>query len=332
MRAVVFERHGRPDVLKYTDYEDPRPSKGEVLVEVKACALNHLDLFVRQGWKGLKLPLPHILGSDISGVVVKGSGFRKGQRVLLNPGISCAKCSFCKKGDDSLCSKYHILGESIHGGYAELVSVPARNVVKIPNWLSFNDAASLPLTFLTAWRMLKRANLKRGEDVLIVGAGGGVSIASIQLAKCIGANVHVTSRSLSKLKQAKKLGADVVINSRDYHKKVQKMGSVNVVIDSVGEATMMNSLKSLSRDGRLVTCGTTSGPISKVDMRHVFWKQLSIIGSTMGSKDDLSKSLSYVFRRKARPVVAKTFKLKDAVRAHKFMENGKFFGKIVLEL
>lgn len=344
MKATVFHEHGSPDVLQYEDFPDPDIGPDQVLVDVKAVALNHLDLFTRSGIPGLKLEMPHILGSDISGTVKEigknvTTDLDIGQKVIVDPGRSCGVCEYCIRGEESLCAKYGILGEHYRGGYADLISVDAKHVVPIPSHskLDFNESAAAPLTFMTAWRMLmSKARVKPGNDVLIIGIGGGVALAALQIAKLAGAQVIVTSSSDEKLEKAAELGASIGINHRntpDFHKEVfaitNKRG-VDIVVDSVGEATWEKSLRSLTKGGKLVTCGATTGPNVSTNANLVFWKQLEILGSTMGSRAELRDVLKLVWRGKLKPVVDRILPLSKAKEAHEILEKGEQFGKLVL--
>ncbi len=344
MKATVFHNHGSPDVLSYEEIEDPVVQQNQVLVKVKAVALNHLDLFVRNGIPGLKLEMPHILGSDISGEIVevgakvKGS-FEEGQHIIVDPGISCGKCEFCMSGQESLCATYGIIGEHYRGGYAQLIALDSQNIIPIPKEapLDLEKAAAIPLTLMTAWRLLiSKAQLRPTDDLLIIGIGGGVALAGLQIAKATGARVIVTSSSDEKLEKAKKLGADIIINHKtnpDYHKEVfhlTKNRGVDVVLDSVGQATWSRSLKSLRKGGRLVTCGATSGPIAETNVNLLFWKQLEILGSTMSSRSELWTALKLVWNGSIRPIVDRTLPLSKAREAHEVLERGEQFGKIVL--
>ncbi len=345
MKATVFHEHGPSEVLKYEDFPDPETGPDQVLVDVKAVALNHLDLFVRGGIPGLKLEMPHILGSDISGEVKEvGSkikaDFQPGQKVVIDPGSSCGVCEYCIRGEESLCADYGIIGEHYRGGYADLISVDAQNVISIPEntKLDFNQAAAAPLTFMTAWRMLiSKARIRPGDDVLVLGIGGGVAIAALQIAKLAGARVIVTSSSDEKLEKAIDLGASVGINHRDnpdFHKEVWKLTNrrgVDIVVDSVGEATWEKSLRSLTKGGRLVTCGATSGPNAITNVNLVFWKQLEIMGSTMGSRSELRDVLKLVWNDELKPIVDRVLPLSKAKTAHEVLERGAQFGKIVLK-
>lgn len=344
MKATVFHEHGSSDVLKNEDTPDPEIKHDQVLIDVKAVALNHLDLFVRSGIPGLELEMPHILGSDISGVIKEtGSNVSKdlqpGQRVIIDPGKSCGVCEYCIRGEESLCAQYGIIGEHYRGGYADFIAVDAQNVIPVPEHseLSFEQLAATPLTFMTAWRMLlPKAKVKPGDDVLIIGIGGGVALAALQIAKVAGARVLVTSSSEEKLEKALELGAASGINHKtnpDFHKEVwgltNKRG-VDIVVDSVGEATWEKSLRSLTKGGRLVTCGATSGPNATTNVTLLFWKQLEILGSTMASRSELRDVLKLVWNDKLTPVVDSVLPLSKAQEAHERLEKGEQFGKIVL--
>ncbi|MFX0114962.1 MAG: zinc-binding dehydrogenase [Candidatus Hodarchaeota archaeon] len=343
MKAVLLYEHGGPEKLTYTDFPTPVITPNQVLIRIKAVALNHLDLFVRKGIPGLRFEMPHILGSDIAGEVAEvGSAVHSldpDQRVVVNPGLYCGHCEFCVAGEHSLCNQYGILGEHRRGGYAEFIAIKKGNVLPIPDYssLDFVNAAAVPLTFMTAWRMLTtRAKLKPGEDVLITGAGGGVALAALQIAKLIGARVFVTSSSDEKLQKALKLGADVGINYQehpDYHKQIWELTrkrGVDVVVDSAGQATWEKSLRTLRKGGRLVTCGATTGPIATTNINLLFWKQLSLQGSTMGSRAELDAVLKLVWNNQLQPIVDRKLPLRDAQKAHEYLEEGNQFGKVVL--
>ena len=342
MKALTFEKFGGPDVLALRDVPDPKPGPDEVLVRVKACALNHLDLFVREGIPALKTPLPFWTGCDIAGDVTQVgaavSGITTGQRVAVNPNLTCGRCEFCHKGEDSLCVRYGILGEHAPGGLAELVKVRGDRVLPLPDHVSYEDAASFILTNMTAWRMVvTQGQVRAGQDVLILGVGGGVSSTAVQIAKLCGARVLVTSSSDAKLERARELGADVGINySREDWAKVvwEKTGKrgVDVVIENVGAQTWKQSIRSLVSGGRLVTCGATSGPIGETDIRIVFWKQISIIGSTMANQSEFETVMRLFFQGKLRPVVDEVVPLKDGAAAQQRLAEGKQFGKIVLRV
>jgi NADPH:quinone reductase-like Zn-dependent oxidoreductase len=340
MKAVVFSQHGGPEVLRYTDVPDPQISAAEVLVRVRACALNHLDLWVRRGLPGVKIPLPHIPGSDISGEVAQVGALvtrvKVGDKVLLAPGVSCGQCPQCLAGADNLCRKYTNFGYLIDGGCAELVKSPEVNVIPIPGDLSFDEAAAVPLVFLTAWHMLiGRAHLQPGETVLVLGAGSGVGSAAIQIAKVSGAFVISTAGSEEKLAKARDLGADEVIlhgklNIADEVKRITRRRGVDVVIEHVGEATWEMSVASLAPNGRLVTCGATTGYNGKLDLRVLFARHLSILGSYMGSKSELYAVLELLGRRKLHAVIDRVMPLSECAQAHALFESRAQFGKIVL--
>lgn len=345
MKATVFHEHGGPDVLSYEDIDTPYVEPNQVLIKVKYVALNHLDLFVRAGIPGLNLEMPHILGSDISGEIAEvgskvSDSLDVGQKIIVDPGISCGVCEFCIRGQESLCSSYGIIGEHYRGGYAEYLNVNERNVISIPkeSGLDMASAASLPLTLMTAWRLLMtKAQIKAGDDVLIIGIGGGVALAGLQIAKAAGARVIVTSSSNEKLEKAYVLGADIGINHNDtpeYHKEVYRLTNnrgVDIVLDSVGQATWARSLKSLRKGGKLVTCGATSGPNAETNVNLLFWKQLEILGSTMGSRDELRTALKLVWNETIRPTVDRILPLSRAQEAHEILEKGEQMGKLVLK-
>ena len=340
MKAVVFENHGGPDVLRFTDVPDPKISPNEVLIEVRACALNHLDVWVRTGLPGIKIPLPHILGNDIAGVVrevgVLVTWVKAGDEVMIQPGVSCGHCAECLAGRDNMCDEYDIIGYRRDGGYAELVAVPGVNVIPKPKNLSWPEAAALPLVTLTAWHMLvKRANVQPGEDVLVHAAGSGVGSLGIQIARLHGARVIATAGSDDKLQKARDLGADETINysSEDWPKQVKRLTSgrgVDVVFEHTGETTWAGSILSLKKGGRLVTCGATSGFDARTDLRHVFYRHLTILGSMMGSKADLLAAMKFIESGQIRAVVDRTLPLAEARRAHELMEDRAQFGKLVL--
>ena len=342
MRAVIFKEHGDIDRLICTDVPEPKIGPDEVLIRVKACALNRLDIWTRQGMPGITIPLPHILGCDISGEVEKigadVKGLTQGARVLVAPGISCGKCKHCQSGWDSLCNEYKIVGFQVDGGYAEFVKVPARNSIPISNRYTWEEWAACPLVFLTAWHMLvTRAQLKAGETVLIHAAGSGVGSAAIQIAKTIGAQVLTTVGSDEKEGHAKKLGADHIINYKkvDFAKRARELTQgegVDVVLEHIGAETFIKSLASLAKKGRLVTCGTTSGGSVQIDLRFLFVRQHSIIGCYMGGRTELTEAVKLLEEGRAKPVLDTAFPLAEAKEAHKRMLERKNFGKIVLKL
>jgi NADPH:quinone reductase-like Zn-dependent oxidoreductase len=341
MKAAVMREHGGPEVLKIETVPDPVLRADEVLVEVRACALNHLDTWVRRGLPGMTFAMPHILGNDIAGVVREAgelvSNVKPGDEVLLAPGVSCGACPQCLGGDDNLCASYDMLGYGLPGGYAELVAAPARNAHAIPAGLTFEQAATVPLTFLTAWHMLVgRAKLKAGEDVLVLAAGSGVGVAAIQIAKLLGARVIATASTEVKLERAKALGADETINyesSPDFHKAVKMLTAgkgVEVVVEHVGAATWTRSVASLARNGRLVTCGATTGYEATIDIRHLFYKHLSLLGSFMGRHSELVELLPFFADGRLKPVVDRVLPLEEAADAHQLMGDRAQFGKLVL--
>jgi len=342
MKAIVFSTHGGPDVLKYIDALDPVLRPNEVLVRVKACALNHLDLWVRRGIPGVPIPLPHIPGSDISGEIAQigadVSTVRVGQKVVLAPLVSCGKCTACVAGLDNHCRQAANLGYMIDGGCAEFVRAPEINCLPYPENLSFEEAASIPLVFQTAWHMLlARAELQPGEDVLVLGAGSGVGSAAIQIAKFFGARVIATAGTDEKLQKAKQLGADYLINHktqkiRDEVRRLTNKRGVDVVFEHVGTATWDDSLASLAVGGRLVTCGATTGYDAKVDLRFLFTRQLSLLGSYMGTKSELQTVMKLVAAGKLKPIVDRVFPLAEAAAAHAYLESSSQFGKVVLRV
>ncbi|PYU67156.1 MAG: alcohol dehydrogenase [Acidobacteria bacterium] len=340
MKAIVFHQHGGPEVLKYTDAPDPTIRPNEVLVRVRACALNHLDLWVRIGNPNVPIPLPHIPGSDISGEVVQigadVSTVRVGQKVVLAPGVTCGKCPACVSGQDNRCRHFTNLGYLIDGGCAELVRAPEVNCMPYPENLTFEEAASIPLVFQTVWHMLlARAELQPGEDVLILGAGSGVGSAAIQVAKFFGARVIATAGTDEKLRKAKQLGADHLINHktqniRDEVRRITNKRGVDVVFEHVGTATWDDSFASLAPGGRLVTCGATTGYDAKVDLRYLFSRQLSLLGSYMGTKSELHSVMRLVASGRFKPIVDRIFPLAACAQAHAYLESSSQFGKVVL--
>src|SRR5258708_16384052 len=340
MKAIVFEKRGGPEVLQYREVAEPEVRSGEVLVKVHACALNHLDLWVRGGLPGVPIPLPHIPGSDVAGVVAKigtnVTNVKVGQQVVLAPGVSCGKCAACLAGRDNHCPQFTNLGYLIDGGCAEFVRCPEVNCFQYPENLSFEQAAAVPLVFQTAWHMLlTRAQLQPTEEVLILGAGSGVGSAAIQIAKMFGCRVIATGGNDAKLAKARELGADEVINHKAQRIKEEvrlltaKRG-VDVVFEHVGTATWDDSVARLARGGRLVTCGATTGYEAKVDLRFLFTRQLSILGSYMGSKSEFATVLRLVAAGRLKPVVDRTFPLAECRLAHEYLESGDQFGKVVL--
>ncbi len=338
MKAVRLHEHGGPEVLRVEEAPDPDLSSDGVLIEVRAASVNHLDLFVRRGIPGISLP--RIPGADAAGVVrevgTDVGGLETGQRVTINPGVSCGRCEFCAGGHGSQCLTYRIFGEHMDGSHAELIAVPSHNVLPIPDDFDFESAAAAPLVFLTAWSMLiTKGRLRPGEDVLILGAGAGVGTAAIQIAKLAGCRVWAAAGSDEKLQRARLLGADELIHYGDVEfdrivrDRTSKRG-VDVVVDYVGADTWARSLRSVRRGGRILTCGATTGPSPPTDLRHVFFRQLQIIGSTMGSPKDFRDVMQQVFRGRLKPIIDRVLPLNEARRAHELIESRRVFGKIVL--
>jgi NADPH:quinone reductase-like Zn-dependent oxidoreductase len=340
MKAVAFYAHGDSGVLKPSDLAEPKLGANSVMVRVKAVGLNHLDIFVRQGWPGLKLSLPHVLGADIAGVVerlgAEVTDLKVGEEVVVNPGLSCGHCERCLRGEDNLCKMYQIVGEHTWGGYAELAALPRQNILPKPKNLSFEQAACVPLTFLTSWTMLmRRAQLQPGETVLIHAAGSGVGSAAVQIAKLIGARVIATASTVEKLKKAQELGADYLINysEKDFLDEVKRITNrrmVDVVFEHVGAATFEKSVACLPYGGRLVTCGATTGYQVQLDLRVLFYKRIALLGTTMGSKGDLFRILQLVEQGDLKPVLDRVLPLEKAAEAHKLLENRAQFGNVVL--
>jgi NADPH:quinone reductase-like Zn-dependent oxidoreductase len=339
MRAAIFHEFGGPDVIRIEDVEQPKPGAGEVLLEVRACALNHLDLWVRRGLP-IETTMPHIGGSDVAGTVrelgERVSGVQPGTRVVVDPSLPCGQCEWCQRGEQSLCVDYRILGEHTQGGLAEFVVVPATNLYTIPAHYDFVRAAAAPLPFLTAWRALTtRARLQPEESVLITGASGGVATAAVQIAKYLGARVFAVTTA-ENLERVHALGADVVYDREkvDYAKQLwqdtRKRG-VDVVLDSVGAETWQANLRSLARAGRLVIYGATTGPIGETDLRLVFWKQLEILGTTMSTHREFRHVMDLVFSERLQPVIDRVLPLAETRAAHERLEAGQQFGKIVLQ-
>lgn len=340
MKAVVFHEHGGTDKLIYEEAPKPELGPGEVLVKVKACALNHLDIWVREGIPAYRIKLPHISGSDVSGEVAEIApdvkGFTVGQKVVVFPGVSCLHCPNCLAGLDNMCETYTILGAGVDGGYAEFAKVKSINVIPMPEGLTFEEAAAFPLTFLTAWHMLiTRAGLKPGETALVLAAGSGIGSAAVQIAKLTGAKVIATVGDDAKVRKAKELGADEIINytKEDFSRRAKELTGgkgVDVVFEHVGPATWEKSILSLGKTGRLVICGGTTGPSVQVDLRYIFSRQLSIFGSMMGTHREFLEVVKLVGEKRLRPVVHAKFPLKEARQAQELMLSRNYFGKIVL--
>lgn len=340
MKALAFHEYGGPEKLVYEEVPTPIPGEGEVLIRVKACSVNHVDIWIRQGIPAYKTTFPHISGCDVSGVVEAVgrdvTGIRKGEKVFVAPGLSCFRCAYCLSGQDNMCITYKILGANTNGGYAEFVTVPAVNVLAMPNTLSFEEAASFPLVFLTAWHMLiTRAGLKAGHEVLVLAAGSGIGIAAIQIAKLAGAIVIAAAGRDDKLEKAAALGADEVINYRreDFSNKIREFTGgkgVDVVFEHVGPETWEKSLTSLAKNGKLVTCGATSGPEARTDLRYIFSRQLSILGSMMGTRSELLEVTKLMEIGKLKAVIDSVYPLKDGRKAQERMLERNNFGKLIL--
>jgi NADPH:quinone reductase-like Zn-dependent oxidoreductase len=340
MQAVRFHSHGGPEVLVLEEVPEPRPGPGEALVEVHASSLNHLDIWVRRGLPGLHIPLPHVPGADLAGIVLEvGPGVSEvqaGDHVVADPGLACDRCEYCRQGESSLCVEYRILGEQVNGTWAERAALTARNLLPLPRGLSFEEAGAVPLVFLTAWRMLvKRARVRPGEDVLVVGAGSGVGTAAIQIARLLGARVFATASTADKRRRAREIGADEAIDptAAPFDKEVRRLTGkrgVDVVFDHVGAQVWPQAIRSLARNGRLVTCGATSGAEAPTDLRHVFFRQLQILGSTMGSRQDMVEVLRAFERRLLKPVVDSVYPFARAAEAMVRLERREAFGKIVV--
>lgn len=337
MKAAIFDEYGGSDVLRIEDVPMPVAQSGEVLLRVRAAALNHLDVWVRQGLP--KTTLPHIGGSDIAGTVealgAGVSGVRLGARVVVNPSLSCGQCEWCRAGEESQCTQYRILGEHTNGGFAEFVAVPAVNLFLIPETFPFEQAAAAPLAFLTAWRgLVSKGRVRRGSRVLVTGASGGVATAAIQIAHHLGAQVYALTTADNEAR-TRALGADVVYDRQagDFAQQIAQdtaKRGVDVVLDSVGEAIWPQCVRALARGGRLVCYGATTGGRGEVDLRVLFWKQLEILGSTMSNRSEFEEVMRLVFSGALKPVVDSVLKLEDIRAAHERMERGEHFGKIVL--
>jgi NADPH:quinone reductase-like Zn-dependent oxidoreductase len=342
MKAIAITGQGGLDKVQYVDTERLALGPREVLVETRAAALNHLDIFVRNNLDTLKLVAPHVAGADGAGVVAEVgsevSTIKVGDRVLINPALNCGVCEFCQAGEQSLCVRLGIMGESCPGTFAEYFKVPQENVHPVPEGFSWEEAAALPLVFVTAWRMLiSKAAVKPGEDILILGIGGGVSTAVLQIVTAIGLRAFVTSSSEDKLRQAKKLGAEAGINykTQDFAREIRSLTDrrgVDVVVDSVGGDSYAKSLASLAKGGRLVSCGATAGARPQTDLQRIFWNQLSVFGSTMGNRREFAEMLNFVRKRVVKPVIDQVFPLAEGAKAFARMEEGKQFGKLVLKV
>ena len=343
LKAILFDQHGDHEVLRYDEFPAPEPGAGEVQVQLRAAALNRLDLWVREGWPGLKLEYPHISGADGAGKVsALGEGVKSlevGDRVVINANLGCGDCAFCLAGKDNMCQEWHLLGETIRGTLAQSVVVPARNLLHLPDEIEFAAAAASGLVFQTAWHsLISRGNLKAGESVLVIGASGGVASASVQIAKLAGAKVFVVGSNAEKLRLAESLGADVLIDRSkedDWSKAVYLASGregVDVVVDNVGAGTMPLSLRTAKKGGRILTVGNTGGPKFEIDNRFIFAKHLSIIGTTMGTHEDFRTVMNLIFQGSLMPVIDSHYPLKETPEAQKRLETGAQLGKIILDI
>ena len=342
MRAAFFERHGGPEVVEVGDLPDPSPGPGEVLIRVRAAGLNHLDLWVRRGLPGLRLKMPHVGGSDLAGEIAAlddgVTGWAVGDRVTVNPGVWCARddCEWCARGEHVLCRSYHVVGEHVPGGFAEYVAVPAHNLVRLPDGFPFESAAVAPLVYQTAWRgLMTRGGLTAGETVLVTGASGGVSTAAIQIARHYGARVLAVTSGVANVRRVAALGAALVIDrlEEDFSRRVwQETGKrgVDLVLDSVGEATWESCVRTLAPGGRMVVYGGTTGPAGALNIPRLFWKQNAIIGTTMANRAEFEAVMALVLDGTLTPVIDDTWPLDRARQAHERLEAGGVFGKLVL--
>ncbi len=341
MKAAVIRNHGGTEVLQFEERTIPHPKPTQVLIQIKACGLNHLDVWVRKGVQGHKFPLPIVPGSDIAGTVSavgsKVQNVKTGDRVIVDPGVTCGgKCEFCKRGEENLCTEWGLLGESCDGGCQEYIAVESRQVHKLSDKITFEQAACIPIAYVTAWHMLvEKAKLKAGQTILIHAAGSGVSVACIQIAKKIGAQVIVTSTSDEKLQRAKALKADRFINiSKDsFREQIKLLTSkrgVDVVIDHVGEPTLIDSIRSLRRGGRLVSCGATAGSNINIDWKIIFFKNLELLGSTYGTVQNFNDVMKAFNELRLHPLIDSTFPFHELSEAHKKLENRNAFGKVIV--
>ncbi|MFC4987983.1 zinc-binding dehydrogenase [Saliphagus infecundisoli] len=340
MQAVQFAGHGDTDVIEYGDYPDPEVGSDEVLVEIRAGALNHLDLWVRRGMPGIDLEMPHVPGSDAAGVVrevgAEVSRFSAGDRAALSAGVSCGDCEFCRNGQYTLCTGFHIIGEHVRGVHSEYAAVPEANLIPVPEGVDWAIAGSAPLVFQTAWRMLiDRAEIEPGESILVLGASGGVGHAAVQIAAYAGAEVYATGSTEAKLEAARELGADHVCNYEeesfaDWVREETGKRGVDVVVDHVGGNTWRESIRALAKGGRLVTCGATTGPNPETDVRRIFWNGLSVLGSTMATPGQVDDVMELVWDGQLEPAIRETLPMSEAARGHELLEGREGFGKVVL--
>ncbi|AUX08738.1 NADPH2:quinone reductase [Halalkaliarchaeum desulfuricum] len=341
MKAVQFTEHGDRSVITYDDYPEPDVGRNEVLIDVKAGALNHLDIWTRRGLPGIDPEMPHVPGSDAAGVVLETgpdvTRFDEGDRVALSAGVGCGRCEFCRDGDESMCVRYRIIGEHLPGVHAERAAVPEDNLIPVPDDVDWEIAGSATLVFQTAWRMLvDRADLEAGETVLVLGASGGVGHAAVQIAAHAGAEVFAAASTDEKLQYADDCGADHLINyeTQNFAGAIRELTGkrgVDVVVDHVGEATYDDSLKSLAKGGRLVTCGATTGPNPPAGLNRIFWNQLSVIGSTMATPGQADDVLSLVWDGTFEPRIREVLPMSRTARAHELLENREGFGKVVVK-
>ncbi|UTF54401.1 zinc-binding dehydrogenase [Natronosalvus rutilus] len=340
MQAVTFTGHGDTDVIEYAEVPDPDVGPEDVLIDVKAGALNHLDVWTRRGLPGLDLELPHVPGSDAAGVVVDTgeavTRFEEGDRVALSAGVSCGECEFCRRGEYPLCVSYHVIGEHVPGVHAEYAAVPQDNLIPVPEGVDWVTAGSTTLVFQTAWRMLiDRADLSAGESVLVLGASGGVGHAALQIAAHAGAEVYATGSSEEKLRYAEAHGADHVVdyeeeNFADWVRTETGKRGVDVVVDYIGAGTWRDSIRSLAKGGRLVTCGGTAGPNPETDIPRIFWNQLTILGSTMATPGQVDDVMELVWDGTFEPAVREVLPMSETDRAHALLEGREGFGKVVV--
>lgn len=340
MKAAFIREHGEPEVLEVGELPEPEPGPGEVVVDVRAAALNHVDLWVRRGLPGLDVEFPHVGGADVAGLVEEVAPdvdrWAPGDRVVVNPGMWCGDCEWCVRGEHSLCESFHLLGEHVSGGLAERLAVPEENLYRVPDEYPLKKAAAVPVVFQTAWRgLVSRAGLEAGESVLITGGSGGVATAAVQIAKLVGAEVHAVTSGPENVRLVGELGADHVVDrlEEDFSEVVWKATGkrgVDVVLDSVGEAAFEDCVRSLARNGRLVTYGATTGPRGSLDLRRTFWNQLQVIGSTMASRSEFERVMDLVYAGELGPVIDEVWPMDRVRQAHERLEAGEQFGKIVL--
>ncbi len=348
MKAIQYSKLGGPDVLQYTDVPNPVPQANEVLIKVLATSINHIDIHFRRGLPGVQSPLPHIPGSDAVGVIQEvGSnvqGFQKGDTIVMDPSASCGECEYCKQGRINYCPKARILGRENDGAYAQYMVIPQENLMKLPDGFNVETAAAAPLVYLTAWSMvvtkglIQKTSSQKDQTVLVMGAGSGVGSAAIQIAKMFGAKVFTTAGSSEKIQKARELlqvdqawNYNEVEIDREVRTATNKRG-VDLIIDSVGGKQWVPMLKALKNGGTLVTCGATDGFDPKEDLRHIFFRQLRVLGSTMGDRQEMREVMKHVFSGKLKPIVDKVFPLQDAAQAHQYVQDRKVFGKVILKV